>query len=286
MFYFIKLIKDFFKKEPKDVFIPPRKDSEPLGNVITVPHNPNNLHNSWEQYAMLMVTGKFEGSGYGQVTDNFDGQGLSLGMFQWCIGQGSLQEKILKPYFAANAPVNKLEEVLKNISEVGIKEGLKICKNNFLNGTKIRPEIISDLRSFTIKTTPYQIVASRTILNKAWGYCSSYDMVSLKSFCFFFDVVVQNGSMNNVKKPMPDIKKYRSFIESEGGVNKNIWQEQEKAFQVDDETIVLCLLIKERALNNKWRSDVISRKCTIAHGRGTVHGKKYFFNELFNKQEG
>jgi len=281
MFYFVYWIKNLFKKEQKDIFVPPSKDKEPVGNILTTPLNANNMYNSWEQYAMLNVTGQFEGKGYGQVTDNFDGQGISLGIFQWCVGQGSLQEKILKPYFAANQPQNEVEVILKQISESTISKGMSLCKQHFLSGTKLKKEVRENLERFILNAKAYQIAASRGILNKAWGYCSSYDMMSLKSFCFFFDVVVQNGSMKEIKKPLPNKEEYKNFIEQEGGVNKIIWQEQYRStIGIDDETIILCLLIKERALKNKWRSDVISRKGTIAHGKGIVHGKKYYFDEF------
>ncbi len=45
----------------------------------------------------LNVSGSFEGSsGWKNITNNFDGQGLSLGLLNQCLGQGSLQPLLIK----------------------------------------------------------------------------------------------------------------------------------------------------------------------------------------------
>ena len=45
----------------------------------------------------LNISGSFEGgSGWKNITNNFDGQGLSLGLLNQCLGQGSLQPLMVK----------------------------------------------------------------------------------------------------------------------------------------------------------------------------------------------
>jgi hypothetical protein len=45
----------------------------------------------------LNISGSFEGgSGWKNITNNFDGQGLSLGLLNQCLGQGSLQPLLIK----------------------------------------------------------------------------------------------------------------------------------------------------------------------------------------------
>jgi hypothetical protein len=45
----------------------------------------------------LNISGSFEGgSGWKNITNNFDGQGLSLGLLNQCLGQGSLQPLLVK----------------------------------------------------------------------------------------------------------------------------------------------------------------------------------------------
>ena len=43
----------------------------------------------------LKVTSKFEGTDFGTVVGNFDGNGVSAGILQWSLGQGTLQSYIL-----------------------------------------------------------------------------------------------------------------------------------------------------------------------------------------------
>ena len=47
----------------------------------------------------IKITSFYEGSGFDEVTGNFDGQGLSYGILQWNFGQGTLQP-IFKNLFA------------------------------------------------------------------------------------------------------------------------------------------------------------------------------------------
>jgi len=45
----------------------------------------------------LNISGSFEGSdGWENLTNNFDGQGLSLGLLNQCLGQGSLQPMLIE----------------------------------------------------------------------------------------------------------------------------------------------------------------------------------------------
>lgn len=249
----------------------PSNDSTPVTSTTAIGRD-----NLYESYAFVK-TCAFEGSGINQVTDNFDGQGISLGGLQWCIGQGSLQAKILKPYFRNHKPDNQVEMVLEQIATMDISKGMSLCKKHFLTGTKLRPEVRKELERFCIKAEKYQMLAAEEIFNRAWSMCKTSGLMSLKAFCFFFDVCVQNGSMNGIPKPKYDLKRYQDFIKAEGGINRQLWSQQ---VGIDQETVILTLWINDRAKKNKWRSDVISRKCTIAHGIGMVHGKLFTFPEF------
>lgn len=271
------MIGDCFKKKNTSVVGVPQPPKHPSNDTtpVVVPDNVIIVENEFEKYAYLL-TSKFEGSGIDQVTDNFDGQGISLGGLQWCIGQGSLQAKILKPYFAHYEPQNETEKVLKQMAGVSIKEGMSLCKKHFLSGTKLIPQVRLDLKNFIVRAEKYQLLAAEEIFDRCWKMCRESKMTSLKAFCFFFDVCVQNGSLNGISKPAYDVDVYKAFITSEGGANKSIWS----ALPLDEETVILSLWIAKRAKHNKWRADVLSRKCTIAHGVGVVHGNLHKFPEF------
>lgn len=270
---------DCFKQKNKAVTGEVQPPAHPSNDTTPVTQEapPIFRENFFEKYAFAK-TCAFEGSGIGQVSDNFDGQGISLGGLQWCVGQGSLQERILKPYFKDNKPDGYVEMILEKISLVSIKEGLKLCKEHFLVGTKLKPEVRRELEKFAIRAEKFQMLAADVLFDKAWGMCKTSKLTSLKAFCFFFDICVQNGSLNGIPKPSYDSEKYLKFIESEGAINKKLWLEAN--LNKDEETVILSLWINARAKQNKWRSDVIARKCTIAHGVGYVHGVLHTFPEF------
>lgn len=260
---------------------PPAHPSNQMDGPGDVQGNTTKDKAFFERYA-LELTGAFEGSGYDQVTGDFDGQGLSLGILQWCIGQGSLQNSILKPYFRDHEPTNHIEQKLAEIANVGISQGLKLSRAYF-GGGKGNPKYINGIREFIVKARPYQIAAAKSNFDRAWAYANQYNMKSLKAFCWFFDITVQNGSLKGISKPNPSKYEWEKFIKAEGGINKSRWLALQA---VNDETAILCEWTNLRANKNKWRPDVISRKCTIAHGFGMVHGKLYDFREDFKKYQG
>lgn len=61
--------------------------------------------NEWTYYALaLNITGSFEGrEGWQNITGNFDGQGMSLGLMQQNLGQGSLQPLLIDMYREYNS---------------------------------------------------------------------------------------------------------------------------------------------------------------------------------------
>lgn len=271
-------IKSLFKKENRDMQNEPRPPAHP-SNQMDEPADVSETQDRdtafFEKYA-LELTGAFEGSGYGQVTGDFDGQGLSLGILQWCIGQGSLQNSILKPYFRDHEPANHVEQKLAEIGSVGISQGLKLSRSYFGKS----PSYKNELKAFMLKAQPYQLAAAKSNFERAWGYANQYGMTSLKSFCWFFDITVQNGSLKGIGKPSVSKYDWEKFIKSEGGTNKSRWLALNV---IDEETAILCEWTNLRANKNQWRPDVISRKCTIAHGFGIVHGKLYDFRDDFKK---
>jgi len=150
------------------------------------------------------------------------------------------------------------------------KESVQYARNTFLNGKKIKPEYQDFLSEFMgrpdVVAAQYKACAERG--NKAWDYCLEYGLESQKAFCFFFDVVVQNGSMKRIPLPENYAVLYGKFLKEMKG---------DFQFQDDEETKKLCALIYLRAVKNRWRKDVLRRKGTIAHAEGKVHGKFHKF---------
>ena len=154
------------------------------------------------------------------------------------------------------------------------KQGIKYAKKYMLKGWSKKKLDRDWQRAWSNflkdeRVIAQQKIAADSIASKAWYYCENHDMKSKRAFCWFFDVVTQNGSLKSV--PKPDAFKYSENLSYDGGKNKETW----KAVTVDVEGKVLFNWICNRVTRNKWAADVISRKGTIAHMVGEVHGHDY-----------
>ena len=226
----------------------------------------------------LKITGNFEGSGFNQVSGNFDKQGISCGILQWCLGQGSLQRKILLPFiqlYGADALNAHFPISISNLVYMSNKKGVKFAKKKMLNRKNLKSEWKFSWKAFMTlpEVIDIQKAAADSVASKAMKYCVQHEMKTLKSFCFFFDIVTQNGSLKGIPKPTQhDVTSL-----SESGINRSQWI----LLLHDKESTILWRWAKKRAVHNKWRNDVLMRKGTIAFGHGTVHGKYFDFREEF-----
>ena len=230
------------------------------------------------------ITGSFEGTGQTNIAGNFDGQGISMGFLQWNLGQGTAQEKILGKY-AYHYGKEKLDSFFPSpISEVldlSKSESIQFAEKNILRGiNEFKPGWKEAFKKFlsTDEVLELQKVAALEIARKAQSYCNEYKFDSIRAFCFFFDVVVQNGSMLNIKPSSIMDARARLCINF-----SEYTQDGWNSLKPSNESIVLANLIFVRARKNKWRKDVLSRKLTIAFGSGTVHGKFYNFEKVFKE---
>ncbi len=234
----------------------------------------------------LSITGKFEGRGYDNVSGNFDGQGISAGVLQWCFGQGSLQEKILKPYLVKHGSIDKLnifpKPIMDSLAKASTSAGLRVAviemnnsKGVFTRSYHVRPDWMVAWRKFLLlpEVVELQKVACESVANQAIKLCHIWEMISLRAFCWFFDIVTQNGSMKGVTKNRPDSIKLINAINSASPKNKSLWSKRD----LNDEQKILMIASWERSLLARaaYQKDVMDRKGTIAAGIGYVHGAKF-----------
>lgn len=156
------------------------------------------------QDKLLRLTGSFEGSGFDQVTGNFDGAGLSCGALQQCLGPGSLQ-----PLF--KEMLSKHEDVLKRIWPeqalivfkkivLGSKAG-QMAWANTITDVRRKERVIEPWNGWlkTMLKTPEYIAIQRRaaegVMKKAEGYCEARAFKSERALSLHFDIVTQNGSI-------------------------------------------------------------------------------------------
>ncbi len=290
-----------------------------------------------DSYALaLNITGSFEGhSDWRNITNNFDDQGISLGIFQQNLGQGSLQpllievaqehELIYRQFFTKS----QTESIFSMLQDWDADSGLSLASvqtklsrspssvgsivtedslTNFYspldiagvenvrpinnqNGIfakasssanqrgvdwAIRTLYESDGRTFKSdwkrgfqnlagdpRYVSKQVKAGHIIHQKAMKFMEVYGTRELKSYLFFFDIVVQNGGIRESTR-----QDYLAEVNQTPNMSEN------------DKMKVL---IKHRVLRSReqYRADVLSRKLAILNGEGRVHKTDRDFREEF-----
>jgi len=215
---------------------------------------PSNIKQDLKKKLLNLVS-QFEVSrNWGRVAGNFDGQILSYGPLQWNIGQGTLfyvlkripsdiLEKHLGKEFVESLSSNSALRsfVLKNVlDEKGRVRADWV--NKFANLAK-EPSVIS---AFIISAEPYFI--------KAVDCLNTLGFTTERGAALCFDIAVQNGGLR---------KDHRALYDR--------WTKIDNPKYEWEKYKILARVVAELA-NPRWKDDVLSRKMTIALGKGKVHG--------------
>lgn len=230
----------------------------------------------------LRITGSFEGKGIDQVTGDFDAQGISVGVLQWNYGQGSLQTEILLPWQKKYGKIDPLAEFpwpgIDATATMGSQSALMYCRRHMLNGTRVKPDWAEAWARFLKHpyTVEMQLKAAEKVGARADKLCRDWGLNSERAFCFFFDVVTQNGSMKTVVRESASLVECLAICDGpRRPSNRTLWKELLP--KATTEQLVLFKAAYDRAClaNPTFFQDVFSRKGTIALGRGIVHGKSW-----------
>lgn len=260
----------------------------------------------------LTMSGSFEGhSGWNNISNNFDGQGLSLGLFNQNLGQGSLQPLMIrmrnkntskmKSFFSENN-YNSLNTMLtkwqnasgfigkatpaltennweSNFSDLDnpedkeAEEGIvpedvltkALSSNNrtsvswavanLYSGSSFKPAWKVSLQNLAQSPDfiSQQLSAAEAIHKKASGYMN-LGFTQLRSYLFFFDIVVQNGGLSPSV-----ISNYKAWLKQNPNASETA-------------KLTRILNVRLNSVRPQFVSDVRSRKMSIINGTGTVHG--------------
>jgi hypothetical protein len=246
----------------------------------------------------LSISGEFEGhAAWKNITNNFDGMGLSAGLLNQTLGTESLQplfEKMardhqqkfdgqfsslhlssilgmLKQWNPAQFQIQEfhptendstLNTLNSNASVQWAVQNLYDSSGNFLHDWK------AELQSL-LETPEYVNLQVGSALHyhlQALKYLARTGFQDLRSYLLMFDIITQNGS----------IKESR-FQEWDAFILQN---------KITDEVAALKALVEIRLQDTqaKWRADVRRRKYALIDGTGVVHGvavnlpKSYCYN--------
>jgi hypothetical protein len=266
--------------------------------MSTVPAN-------WQKAARAITPG-FEVSGdpYLGVSGDFDKMGISCGALQWNIGQNSLQPMVK----AVGKPV--VNDAMPNFGNEmwaacngSISGGLTIVRG-WQNGSTLKKgpkaELVSLMGTTEMRTeqdAKIKRVAERAFDQAArWAKEQGNAQPSKRLFCWFFDLVTQNGSLEGLtfddvaafikaNQPQNADDVVCDFLQATTGTsghakdarkNAQNWRNNAPGEKLE----LLCMsYLRSKTANPKWRHVVLNRKGAIAIGQGWVNSTKYDFSQ-------
>ena len=244
----------------------------------------------------LSISGAFEGGdGWSNITNNFDGMGLSAGLLNQTLGTDSLQpllaemqsrnETVFNSSFSAShlRSIGAMLEEWKNSTSwkpKSLATRMALATNRdalpldsfassqsasvswakfnlyYVNGTFI-PSWKNEIQSLLNQPAyiSLQVEAAGRYHAKAMEYLHRIGIYDLRAYLLMFDIITQNGS----------IKESR-FVE---------WAQKVQSLRLTSIESKLMLLVDLRVLDSdpQWQADVRARKYTLINGFGKVHGK-------------
>ena len=259
----------------------------------------------WVETA-LQITGSFESSGdpFGGVSGDFDHQGISLGVLQWNIGQGSLQPLVRN---VGQAVVLNYMPTYGNdfwhAVNSNIGGGLQIVRA-WQNGSVLRPPVMAELRRFTPSPEfkRQQVIAAGKVAGRAFNDATSWaeeegTQPTKRLFCWLFDLRTQNGGLKTVTH-----ESVSDFINGHGAANVDDfvcdWLAARTAADagfkdsrrnaelwrntVPEERLFMFIgsYLRCRLGVPAYQGDVLNRKGAIVVGRGWVHGEERAFVQI------
>jgi hypothetical protein len=261
-----------------------------------------------QELALLVdITGKFENSKepYIGVSGNFDGQGISCGVLQWNIGQGSLQPLVIavgEPLVLSSMP--KFGAPLWTACHAPLALGLKSVVSwqpkNSLPATAKR-ELQALMGSTQMRAQ--QDVAIKETGKAAEALCAKWvadrgaAARTVQELCWFFDLVTQNNSLKGLS--FAHVKKFKAAAAPGNpddlvcdwliGTNKkyagmedchknaDLWRGKSSGLGLD---LLILSYLRSQKSKLLWRGDVLNRKGTLALKKGWVHQAEFDFSSV------
>jgi hypothetical protein len=223
----------------------------------------------------LALTGGFETNHpppdcFAGLSGDFDDQGISFGVLQWNIGQGSLQPlltqmnqnhpDLLGQVFGPNysALVAMLRETLDQ-QLVWARSIQDPIRHVLFEPWQGQFKTLGRLQEFQ----EVEAQSAAEIFRQALALCNEFGVSSQRAVALMFDIKVQSGGIKSWVKPQI-LSDFEQLEQSGSG---------DAPLEVARLSIIATR--SAASANPKWVADVQNRKLAIANGGGTVHGNLY-----------
>ncbi|MBN8537795.1 MAG: hypothetical protein J0M15_12140 [Deltaproteobacteria bacterium] len=261
---------------------------------------------------VLNISGSFEGlSSWANLSNNFDGMGISLGILQQNLGMGSLQP-ILAEFFSIlpkddfSIEKDKLTSLNKMVAQWKNDMSSSITQHSFDSLFQENYHQISalDVQDFlSSMAIDYSLNKGSSIINQksvAWAlselfldagktFKSDWEKVlnsiathkDYKSLQLAYSLTLFNKALLYFKafglSEVRSLLTMYDFVVQNGGFKKKVLTEYQSFVKLNpnlSETQKLLKILEIRIKDVKpvWQSDVLSRKKTIINSSGVVHG--------------
>lgn len=258
----------------------------------------------------LETTGDFETAGnpWGGVTGDFDGMGLSSGVLQWNIGSNSLQPLVKAAGEAAvRATMPRHGAKFWEANNTTVAKGLAIVRAWQGGGARLPAEIKAELVAFMCSApmVAQQMAAAGKVARTAerlaiqWAASRWSAPHTKRDFCWFFDLVTQNGGLKgltladvkafvtrhgNATKATADICDWLAAMPRAHAGFKDCWRNAQLWRGAVDpawrDLFILSYLRAQKA-RTEYAGVVMNRKGTIALAQGRVNAEMMNFEGRF-----
>ena len=211
------------------------------------------------------ITKQFEVGTSDQIAGNFDGQGISLGYLQWCIGQGTLQpllNRMDRQYnseiitiFGTNYGVLHSMTLDTLTNQLTWAKSINDSSNNIISPWYSQFASLSNNQDFINIENDAKVYT----VKQAMVICDKYNLKTVRGFALAFDIVNQNGSINSNAAKIIDT----ALEQTPNMTEKSLLG-------------VIANAVADSSSNNS--EDIRSRKMAIVNGQGIVHGSMCYLD--------
>lgn len=255
----------------------------------------------WTREALL-ISMRFEGDDpWANITGNFDGVGLTCGGLGWTIKWNNQQPLVKK--FVNKEGLEKLKELMPKCWEeywsiCNDSESSAIRRSGAWSGGRslVREPYNSELRNLWKHPTMISIQ-----VDTAWEQMGKFawkktiegqkyfklEKPKFGHFAYWFDLAVHNGTGKLVAFSEAEgvsNKRVLDWCKSESGAgqedtrkNAKIWEVLVTKADFDEVHLWKMAMLRAVKANDKYDTDVMNRKGSLALGEGIIHGKSYSF---------
>jgi hypothetical protein len=220
----------------------------------------------------LRITSSFETGrplGFGGLTGDFDGMGLSFGLMQWNFGSGSLQPLLLEFAQRHLQHFNKIfgSDASRFLQILHQSRKVQMRFVRSINDKRKRIVALWASRFGQLANDPLfrsiQLRHIRRGMNAAVNHAKRFGLRSERGLALMFDTVTQNGAA------WPKVRNRAALIKQRSAA----FRQRMGRPPTEREFLEIIANVIADTVNPRWSEDVRRRRMTIVRGRGRVHGQ-------------